>query len=93
MSTIKGPLIRLMMTVAHIKPGYLISQHTHEQRFFWWLNPARLYPLYKILYPKRRIESYSILGTIISQIEYYLHCVADSYDFRRFVKNRRVPDA
>ena len=34
--------------------------------FFWWLNLVRLYSLYKILYPKRRIESYSILGTIIS---------------------------
>ena len=26
----------------------------------------RLYSLYKILYPKRRIESYSIMGTIVS---------------------------
>ena len=34
--------------------------------FFWWLNPVRLYSLYKILYPKRRIESYSIMGTIVS---------------------------
>ena len=25
-----------------------------------------LYSLYKILYPKRRIESYSILGTIVA---------------------------
>ena len=30
-----------------------------------WLNLVRLYSLYKILYPKRRIESYSIMGTII----------------------------
>ena len=28
--------------------------------FFWWLNLIRL------LYPKRRIESYSIMGTIVS---------------------------
>ena len=34
--------------------------------FFWWLNLVRLYSLYKILYPKRRIQSYSILGTIVS---------------------------
>ena len=34
--------------------------------FFWWLNLVRLYSLCKILYPKRRIESYSILGTIVS---------------------------
>ena len=33
---------------------------------FWWLNPARLYSLYRLLYPKRRIESYSILGTVVS---------------------------
>ena len=33
---------------------------------FWWLNQVRLYSLYKILYPKRRIYSYSILGTIVS---------------------------
>ena len=24
-------------------------------RFFWWSNLVRLYSLYKILYPKRRI--------------------------------------
>ena len=33
---------------------------------FWWLNLVRLYSLCKILYPKRRIESYSIMGTIVS---------------------------
>ena len=33
---------------------------------FWWLNLVRLDSLYKILYPKRRIESYSIMGTIVS---------------------------
>ena len=33
---------------------------------FWWLNLVRLYSLYKMLYPKRRIESYSIMVTIIS---------------------------
>ena len=32
---------------------------------FLRLNPVGLYPLYRILYPKRRIESYSILGTIV----------------------------
>ena len=33
---------------------------------FWWLNPVRLNFLYRILYPKRRIESYSMLGTTVS---------------------------
>ena len=33
---------------------------------FWWLNLVRLHSSYKLLYPKRRIESYSILGTIVS---------------------------
>ena len=32
----------------------------------WWLNLVRLYSLYQILCPKRRIESYSILGTTVS---------------------------
>ena len=35
---------------------------------FWGLNLVRLYSLYKILYLKRRIESYSILGTTILKI-------------------------
>ena len=39
--------------------GYLSS-------VFWRLNPVRLSSLYKILYPEGRIESYSILGTIVS---------------------------
>ena len=34
--------------------------------FFWWLNIVRLDSLHKILYSKRRIESYSIMGTIVS---------------------------
>ena len=34
--------------------------------FFWWLKLVRLHALHKILYPKRRIKSYSILGTIVS---------------------------
>ena len=34
--------------------------------FLWLLNLVRLYSLCKILYPKRRIESYSIRGTIVS---------------------------
>ena len=40
--------------------------------FLWWSNKVRLYSLYEVLYPKRRIESYSILGTIVPpQIKYY----------------------
>ena len=35
-------------------------------RVFWWLNLVSLCSLYEILYPKRRIESYSIIGTIVS---------------------------
>ena len=27
----------------------------HMSSFFWWLNLVRLSPLYKILYPKRKI--------------------------------------
>ena len=42
---------------------------------FWWLNPVRLYFLYKILYPKKRIESYSILGTIVSPNKILLKCL------------------
>ena len=30
----------------------------------WW-NPVRFYSSYKILCPKRRMQSYSLLGTII----------------------------
>ena len=33
---------------------------------FWWLNPVRLYSLYKNIYTKRRIESYSTMGTKVS---------------------------
>ena len=43
---------------------------------FWWLNLVRLYSLYNILYPKRRIESYSILGTIISPNKILLKSVS-----------------
>ena len=50
--------------------------------FFWWLNLVRLYSLYKILYPKRRIESYSIMGTIVSQKKYYSYEIAPEL-FRR----------
>ena len=39
---------------------------TSEVTFFWWLNLVRFYSASKILYPKRRIESYSIFGTIVS---------------------------
>ena len=31
-----------------------------------WLNLVRLYSLYKMLYPKGRTESYSIMGTMVS---------------------------
>ena len=33
---------------------------------FLWLNLVRLYSFYKILYPKRRIDSCSMMGTIVS---------------------------
>ena len=35
------------------------------------VNLVRLYSLYKILYPERRVESYSIMGTIVSPKKYY----------------------
>ena len=51
----------------------------HLPAYFWTPSPlnllssvflvlhiVRLYSLYRILYPRRRIESYSILGTIVS---------------------------
>ena len=41
----------------------LILGNSHMSSVFWWLNLVRLYSVYKILYPKRRIESYSIMGT------------------------------
>ena len=47
--------------------GYIgIIGYIYIYMFFaWWLNLVRLYSLYKILYPQRRIESYSIMGTIV----------------------------
>ena len=33
---------------------------------FLVVKPSKFISLYKILYPKRRIKSYSILGTIVS---------------------------
>ena len=49
----------------------------HLSSVFWWLNLVRLYSLYKILYPKRKIYSYSIMGTIISPNEIQL-----TWDFK-----------
>ena len=54
MATLKGPFIRLILTVAYMN------------NFFWWLNLVRFHSLYKILYPKGRIESYSIMSTRVS---------------------------
>ena len=34
--------------------------------FFLVVKPLKFYSVYKILHPKRRVESYSILGTIVS---------------------------
>ena len=42
---------------------------------FWWLNLVRLYSLNKILYPKRRIESYTIRGTMVSPNKMLLICM------------------
>ena len=42
--------------------------------FLGGLNPERLYSLYEILYPKRKIESYSLLGTIVSPNKMLLTC-------------------
>ena len=54
-----------LVEVQYPKP---LAAHVGKQlsSVFWWLSPVGLYSLYKILNPKRRIESYSILGTIIS---------------------------
>ena len=45
---------------------YTIYLYDPLSSVFWWLNRVRLYSLYEILYPERRIESYSIMGTIVS---------------------------
>ena len=44
--------------------------------FFWRLNLVRLRSLDKILYPKRRIESYAIMGTIVSPNKILLVCIS-----------------
>ena len=46
--------------------GPYISALARMSSVFWWLNLVSSYSLYKILYPKRRVKSYSILGTIVS---------------------------
>ena len=48
-----------MLTVAHMRS------------FFLWLYPVRLYSLYNILYPKRRIDSYFIMDNSIPPKKYY----------------------
>ena len=57
-----------------LKPYYLgpwtlrvrVTKRELSSVFFEWLNLVRIYSLYRVLYPKRRIESYSIVGTIVS---------------------------
>ena len=46
--------------------GPYISALARMSNVFWWLNLESSNSLYKILYPKRRVKSYSILGTIVS---------------------------
>ena len=46
--------------------GFKVKPYLQVSNVFWWLNLVRFYSSYKILYPKRKIESYSIMGTIIS---------------------------
>ena len=47
---------------------YIIEfpQKLQLSSIFWWLNLVRLYSVHKILYPKGRIESYSVMGTVVS---------------------------
>ena len=46
----------------------------------FWLNLVRRYSLHKILCPKRRIESYSIMGTIVSPNKILLIYPANCHD-------------
>ena len=55
--------------------------------FFWWSNLVRLYSKYKILYPKRRIESYSIMGTIVSPNKMLLKCGVQGLGLRVWAFN------
>ena len=43
------------------------------------IEPSKIIFLYEILYPKRRIESYSILGTIVSRNKILLTCKAQTH--------------
>ena len=45
--------------------GVQTTGFTHEKCFFV-VEPSKIIFVYKILYPKRRIESYSITGTLVS---------------------------
>ena len=51
-----------------------VGSTLHLSSVFWWLNLVRLQSSYEILYPKRRIESSSILSTIVSPNKILLTC-------------------
>ena len=49
-----------------LSPPLNCIRSIHVRSVFGWLNLVTLYSLQKILYPKRRIYSYSLLGTVVS---------------------------
>ena len=52
-------------------PGARLYHTAHLSNVFWWLKPVGLYSLYRIQHPKRRIGSYSLMGTIVSPNKIY----------------------
>ena len=59
-----GPQSRAERSGAGLRAGGSgMQSQGHLVAVFWWSNLVRLHSLYKILYLKRRLESYSILGT------------------------------
>ena len=50
-------------------------QRPHQlSNVFFVVKPSQIVFLTKILYPKRRIESYCLLGTIVSPNRILLNC-------------------
>ena len=56
----------LLVTGTKVEDNRLRGAVIQLSNVFWWCNLVRLYSLYKIIYPKRRIGSYFIMGTIVS---------------------------
>ena len=61
-----------------VESRLLVANSHVSSVFFGWLNLIRFYSLYNILYLKRRIESYSIIGTIIFPNKILLTCASSA---------------